>query len=207
MATIATVCGETTSEQLGKTLMHEHLVIGYPGFESDTIRRGPNADQRFAICVDRIQSLQDLGFQSMLDPCPNDLGRDVELAAKVAQRTGFQIICSTGLYKQAEGGRPYWNFRSNFGPQVDAMAELFIRELSEGIAETGIRAGIIKVATGDGQISDSGRSAGSVDERSVANHEVVLAHWISVARARSPSRWGFVRVSGGWARAAPMIRE
>jgi len=158
MTRIATVCGETTSEALGKTLMHEHLVIGYPGFESHTSHPGPTAEERFAVCVDRIESLQDLGFQSLLDPCPNDLGRDVELAAKVAQKTGFQIICATGLYKQSEGGFAYWHFRSSFEPQVDAMAELFIRELSEGIGETGIRAGIIKVATGPGQITDYERT-------------------------------------------------
>ena len=154
MTKIATVSGETSSEKLGRTLMHEHLVIGYPGFESHSTHPGKNADERFAICVDKIQALQDLGFSSMLDPCPNDLGRDVELAARVAQKTGFQIICATGLYKQSEGGVPYWHFRSNFGPQVDAMAELFIRELTEGIGETGIRAGIIKVATGNGEITD-----------------------------------------------------
>lgn len=151
---IATVSGPTTSAALGKTLMHEHLVIGYPGFESHTTNPGPNADECFSLCVDRVQELQGLGFASMLDPCPNDLGRDVELAAKVAQHTGFQIICATGLYKQSEGGLPYWHFRSQFGPQVDAMAELFIHELTEGIGETGIRAGIIKVATGPGQITE-----------------------------------------------------
>ncbi len=154
MTTIATVTGETTSDKLGKTLMHEHLVIGYPGFESHVTHPGSDAEERYAVCVDKIQSLQDLGFSSMLDPCPNDLGRDVELAAKVAQRTGFQIVCATGLYKQSEGGFPYWHFRSSFGPQAGAIAELFIRELTEGIGETGIRAGIIKVATGDGAISE-----------------------------------------------------
>ncbi|MBW2424847.1 MAG: phosphotriesterase [Deltaproteobacteria bacterium] len=153
MTTIATVTGETTSEKLGRTLMHEHLVIGFPGWESDTLRPGPGREETFQICVDRIQELQALGFDSLIDPCPNDLGRDVELAAKVAQQTGFQIVCATGLYKQSEGGHPYWQFRSNFDPQVDAMAELFIRELSEGIGETGIRAGIIKVATGTGEIT------------------------------------------------------
>jgi phosphotriesterase-related protein len=157
MTTIATVTGDTTSEKLGKTLMHEHLVIGYPGFESDSIRPGPSAEECFSICVDKIQKLQDLGFSSLLDPCPNDLGRDVEFAAKVAQHTNFQVICATGLYKQNEGGVPYWHFRSNFGPQTDAMAELFIRELTEGIGETGIRAGIIKVATGNGVITDHER--------------------------------------------------
>lgn len=48
MSTIATVSGETTSEKLGKTLMHEHLVIGYPGFESHSTHPGQNADERFA---------------------------------------------------------------------------------------------------------------------------------------------------------------
>jgi phosphotriesterase-related protein len=90
----------------------------------------------------------------MLDPCPNDLGRDVELAAEVASRTGFQIICATGLYKEAEGGTAYWHFRKNFGPVVDAMAELFEKELTEGIGSTGIKAGIIKLATGPGKLSE-----------------------------------------------------
>ena len=158
MSTIATVSGEKTPEQLGKTLMHEHLVIGYPGFESHASHPGPNAQERFDICIDKIQQLQDHGYTSMLDPCPNDLGRDVEFAAKVAQRTGFQIICATGLYKQDEGAHPYWHFRSNFGPQLETMTELFVRELTEGIGETGIRAGIIKVATGVGKISEYERT-------------------------------------------------
>ncbi len=159
MTRIATVTGETTSDRLGKTLMHEHLVIGFPGFDSHTTHPGPSRQEQLSICVDRIQSLQDLGYESLLDPCPNDLGRDVELAAEVAQRTGFQIICATGLYKQDEGGSPYWQFRSAFGgPQLDAMAELFVRELTDGIGDTGIRAGIIKVATGEGTITDYERT-------------------------------------------------
>lgn len=158
MTRIATVTGETTPDALGKTLMHEHLVIGYPGFESHTSRPGPNQDERFAICVDKIEQLKDLGFTSMLDPCPNDLGRDVALAAKVAQQTGFQIICATGLYKQAEGGLPYWHFRSQFGSVLEPMTELFVKELTEGIGETGIRAGIIKVATGVGAMTEYERT-------------------------------------------------
>jgi phosphotriesterase-related protein len=151
---IATASGVTSSEKLGRTLMHEHLVIGYPGWQSHTNAPVASPADELAICVDRIQELQDLGYSSLLDPCPNDLGRDVELAAKVAQQTGFQIILATGLYKQAEGGVPYWHFRSSFGPQVDHMAELFIKELSDGIGESGIRAGIIKVATGVGEITE-----------------------------------------------------
>lgn len=156
--TLSTVSGEITPAALGKTLMHEHLVIGYPGFESDTLNPGPKREERVARCIDRIAELQDLGFTTLLDPCPSDLGRDVELAAKVAQQTGFQIICATGLYKQNEGGHPYWHMRGNFVAAVDAMAEIFIRELTEGIGSTGVRAGIIKVATGLGTMTDYERT-------------------------------------------------
>lgn len=145
---IQTVTGTTTPDALGVTLMHEHLAIGYPGWQADSIRPGPSRDEMVSRCVDRIEEMKAHGITAMLDPCPNDLGRDVELMAAVAQKTGFQIVCATGLYKEAEAGAAYWKFRSNFGGVVEAMTELFVKELSEGIGGTGIRAGIIKVATG-----------------------------------------------------------
>jgi phosphotriesterase-related protein len=155
---VHTALGPIAPEQLGRTLMHEHLVIGYPGFESDTIRPGPGRDERFQICVDRIEELKSLGISAMVDPCPNDLGRDVEFAAKVSQKTRFPIVVATGLYKESEGGHPYWAFRARTGGGAAAMAELFEKEISEGIGSTGVRAGSIKVATGSPAISDYERT-------------------------------------------------
>jgi phosphotriesterase-related protein len=151
---VNTVCGPIPLQQLGVTLMHEHLIIGYPGWQADTLHPGPSRQQMLAICYDKIQAMQDRGIQSMLDPCPNDLGRDVEFAAEVSARTGLNIVCATGLYKEDEGGAAYWHFRRAIGTAVEAMAELFIHELQVGIGDTGIKAGIIKVGTGVGRISD-----------------------------------------------------
>ncbi len=153
MTEIQTVTGGTTPDRLGRTLMHEHLLIGYPGSDVDWVNPGPSRRERVERCVERIEEMKGLGYTALLDPCPSDLGRDVELMAEVAQRTRFQLICATGLYKEAEGATAYWKFRMNFGSVVDAMADLFIRELSEGIAGTGIRAGIIKVGTGHGTLT------------------------------------------------------
>lgn len=96
----------------------------------------------------------------MLDPCPNDLGRDVELMAELCSRTGFQIICATGFYREGLGGAPYWRFRHSAGQllsgsrsMVDGIAELMIHELTQGIGKTGIKAGIIKVGSSYDQIS------------------------------------------------------
>jgi phosphotriesterase-related protein len=155
---VQTVTGPVPADRLGPTLMHEHLTVGYGGWESDTLRPGPTAAERYAICVERIRELQALGYRTLVDPCPNDLGRDVELMAKVAQATGFQIICATGLYKEAEGGVPYWRMQGRYASSLDAMTELFVHELTEGIGRTGVRAGILKVATGPGRMSDYERT-------------------------------------------------
>src|SRR5439155_511579 len=74
-------------------------------------------------------------------------GRDVELMAEVAQATGVRIVCATGLYKEDQGAPAYFKFRAQFGDGVKEMTDVFTRELTEGIGETGIRAGVIKVAT------------------------------------------------------------
>ncbi|RMD83112.1 MAG: phosphotriesterase-related protein [Candidatus Dadabacteria bacterium] len=155
---INTVTGTITPDELGRTLMHEHLQIAWPGWESDTLRPGPAREEILAVAVDRIQEMQDHGVRTMIDPCPNDLGRDVELMAEAAARTGLQIICATGLYKEDQGGAPYWKFRAGFGATPESIAELFIHELTVGIGSTGIKAGIIKVATATPAITEYERS-------------------------------------------------
>jgi phosphotriesterase-related protein len=155
---INTVTGQIGVDALGVTLMHEHLVIGFVGWESDTIHPGPGRNEMLAICSDKIRQMQEHGIRSLVDPCPNDLGRDVTLAAEVAQRTGFNIVCATGLYKEDEGGLPYWHFRARFGSIVESLAEMFIRELTVGIGDTGIKAGIIKVGSGPNGVTEHERS-------------------------------------------------
>lgn len=151
---INTVTGPIPVSELGVTLMHEHLLIAYPGWEADTLSVSPSRDECVTVCVEKIHQMQELGIQSMLDPCPSDLGRDVTLAAEVSSLTGFNIVCATGWYKEDEGGRAYWSYSMQLGEAVSRMAELMIHELTHGIGDTGIKPGIIKVATGEGRISD-----------------------------------------------------
>ncbi len=150
---VQTVSGRCAPAELGVTLMHEHLLIGWPGWEAHAgddraARRG-----RKGLCVERMRELHGLGVRTLLDPCPIDLGRDVELMAEVAETSGVRIVCATGLYKEDQGAPAYFKFRTQFGDAQQEMTDLFVRELSEGIGETGIRAGVIKVATGAHRIT------------------------------------------------------
>jgi len=144
---INTVLGTCKPEELGVTLMHEHLMIGWPGWETDSAAPAFPRKEMLKLCVDRMQELKGLGLRTFLDPCPNDLGRDVEFMAEVAQAARVNIICATGLYKEDQGATPYFKFRSQFSDAVSEMTETFIKDLTEGIGSTGIKAGILKVAT------------------------------------------------------------
>jgi phosphotriesterase-related protein len=149
MATsINTVTGTTSPEQLGTTLMHEHLLIGWAGWELDCA--APRFDRKVALknCVERLKEVRDLGLKSFVDPCPMDIGRDVTFMAEVADASGVNIICATGLYKEDLGNTAYFKQRS-----VDDIADVYVSEIQKGIGTTGIRAGIIKCATGKDQVT------------------------------------------------------
>lgn len=152
-ASIHTVTGPCRPADLGLTLMHEHLIIGWPGWDSDTVAAPFDRREAKKLCVDRMHELKGLGVATLLDPCPIDLGRDVEFAAEVAQASGVRIVCATGLYKEESGAAPYYKFRGAFTDSVSEMTEIFIKEVSEGIGSSGIRAGVIKVATGPHQVT------------------------------------------------------
>lgn len=143
MTTVNTVLGTIDCENLGQTLIHEHLLIGWPGWDKDpliTIDRAAEIDK----AVTRLQELKSLGVQTFVDPCPIDIGRDVEYYAEVSQRSGVNVVAASGMYKE-ELGMPT-HFRQM---DLDAMAELYVREITEGVGRTGIKAGVIKVATAD----------------------------------------------------------
>jgi phosphotriesterase-related protein len=147
MSWINTVTGRITSDQLGMTLIHEHLLIGFPGWQMDTLHPFRRAEA-LARAVDKLQELRALGVRSFVDPCPVDLGRDVEFMAEVAQRSGMQIICAAGAYKEDQG------ITYTFGAMSsEQIAEIYERELTEGIGASGIRAGLLKVATGAHKIT------------------------------------------------------
>jgi phosphotriesterase-related protein len=148
---VTTVTGTIGTDRLGAVLMHEHLMTGFATWDVDPhFPRFVRADA-VAMAVDRVEEMKSAGISSMVDPCPIDLGRDVELAAEVAGRTGFNIVMATGLYLDNMAGA-HWKFIARFeGPQY--LADVFIGELTEGVAGTDLRAGIIKVATGTKRVT------------------------------------------------------
>ena len=151
---INTTEGALPVDELGRTLIHEHVAVGFPGWWLDVRQPKYRREDALAQVVDFFQKLHDYGVRTVVDPCPMDLGRDVELCALVAQKSRINLVCATGVYTESMG-IPYSFARMD----VDEIADIYIREIEDGIAWTGIRAGVIKVATGDGRVSDFERKA------------------------------------------------
>jgi len=139
---VQTVLGPVPVQQLGRTLMHEHIFVAFPGAEFDPQAR---FDRR-SLADEAVRRLTELrercSVRTFVDPCPIELGRDVGLMREVSERSGVHIVCATGFYYEDMGIPPYWRKQ----PPED-VAHLYLRELQDGIGDTGIRAGLIKVAT------------------------------------------------------------
>jgi phosphotriesterase-related protein len=146
---INSVTGQIELGDLGRTLIHEHVLVGFPGWFLDNRKPKFQRDEAMARVVDAFQRLHSFGVKTVVDPCPMDMGRDVEFCAEMSQKSGIKIVCTTGAYTEA-GGITYTFNRL----EVDAIVDIYVREIEEGIGESGIKAGAIKIATGVGKVTD-----------------------------------------------------
>ncbi|TET75368.1 MAG: phosphotriesterase-related protein [Dehalococcoidia bacterium] len=153
MATVNTVLGPIPTDELGPTLIHEHLLMAMPGWECDALAVPYSREAIARSCVGALERAKAYGMKTLVDATPIDLGRDVELQKEVSDRSGINIICATGLYMEAMGKPAYLKFRSQVFDTATEIYETFMKEITQGIGDTGVKAGVIKVATGQGEIS------------------------------------------------------
>jgi phosphotriesterase-related protein len=154
---VNTVLGPISPDKLGLTLVHEHFAFAYPGWFADATLNPYDFKAVLKTNLDVIKTAQKYGIKTIIDATPNDTGgRDPELYKQLAKKTGMNIICSTGLYTEHEGSPAYFKTRQEWYKTDIAklMAELFTKEITQGIGKSGVKAGVIKCGTsGGGPIS------------------------------------------------------
>ena len=140
MATINSVLGPMDTADLGFTLPHEHLIDSSAGVNATY---GELVDRPWALetAVKGLTRAHIEGVDTIVEVSPLDLGREVSLMKEVSERSGVQFICCTGCWLDIP--RSFW------GRTPEFIAALWTREIESGIDGTGIKAGIIKVATSD----------------------------------------------------------
>jgi phosphotriesterase-related protein len=153
---VMTVLGPISADDLGITLMHEHMACAYPGWYADESKAPYDRDSLEERCLKILRDLKAVGVKTIVDATPNDLGRlDPKLLQTLSRKSGINIIMSTGLYYEAQGAPHYWNFRKWMGADIEnEIFELFKEELTQSVGKTGVRAGVIKVGSSDLKITD-----------------------------------------------------
>jgi phosphotriesterase-related protein len=160
---VQTVLGSIASGQMGITLPHEHLLIDFkvmfaePAAASDKgrawepvtlanlgwVRQHFNAnldnlrltDERVA--QDEILLFKNAGGSTVVDPTPKTLARDPHALARIARATGLNVVMGSGYYVAASHP-PDMDRRT-----VDDLAREMIADITTGVGDTGIRAGLI----------------------------------------------------------------
>ncbi|MGC1404932.1 MAG: phosphotriesterase-related protein [Thermodesulfobacteriota bacterium] len=155
MIKINTVLGPISSEALGLTLVHEHIAVGFPGWECDPLSRPYDRKQIAQLCLKSLEPLKVYGVQSIIDATPPDLDRDVDLLKEISEKLQINIICSTGRYTEDMGKWAYLRQRSKsrIGRMDQELYEGFMQEITKGIGLSAVKPGVIKVATGLNGIS------------------------------------------------------
>ena len=136
--TVDTALGPIPTAELGPTLMHEHIVTRSPGVQENW----PHLWDREGILALGERKMADLhgrGIRAIVDLTTVDLGRDIDLIVAVARRSRVHVIVATGVWWMPQR---YFSAHS-----VDDVAALFIRDITQGIGTSGVKAAIIKCAT------------------------------------------------------------
>ncbi|MBQ9823134.1 MAG: phosphotriesterase [Solobacterium sp.] len=147
---VNTALGPVSADQLGITSMHEHLLLGMPGWEFDASFRY-DREAVAKLCIEKVNEAKSLGLNTIVDATPMDLCRDIELYKMVQEATSVNIISSTGLYTVTDGNLVFWKLLAAYRGYDEALNRLtytYTKEVTEGIGDTGVKAGVIKIATG-----------------------------------------------------------
>ncbi len=145
---VDTVRGPIATSELGVVLMHEHVFVLSPEILVNYPQGWGDEAAREADAVDKLNALKAIGVDTIVDPTVIGLGRYIPRIQRVAARTGLQIVVATGVYTYNDVPM-YFHFT---GPGTglggpETMTELFVRDITDGIADTGVKAAILKCAT------------------------------------------------------------
>ncbi len=123
-------------------LSHEHILVDFIG--ADTIDPADwDHDSVMQVMVPFLQEVKANQVDYFVDATPNFLGRDARLLKKMARETGLRILTNTGLYG-AVGNKyiPAYAYEKS----AEELAQMWIAEFNEGIEDTGIKPGFIKIS-------------------------------------------------------------
>jgi phosphotriesterase-related protein len=148
MALVNTVRGPIDAAQLGVTLMHEHVFVLSTEIMQNYPESWGDEEKRVADAVARLSELKSRGVDTIVDLTVIGLGRYIPRIQRIAAQTELNIIVATGVYTYNDV--PFYFHYQGPGTVLggeELMVDMFVKDIEEGIVDTGVKAAILKCAT------------------------------------------------------------
>ncbi|MFW6311175.1 MAG: phosphotriesterase family protein [Nanoarchaeota archaeon] len=147
MKNINTLTGQIDVKDLGFVRMHEHLLTDPPELrvekDEDYVLNSPRK------AVEELKRLEKTEVSTFVDGTTIDYGRNIDKMEKIAKRTNINILATSGFNR----GIFFEDWIHNYS--IDELTELLIREVTEGIDGTNIKAAILKAGSDYNRITKS----------------------------------------------------
>jgi phosphotriesterase-related protein len=137
MPSVQTVLGPIDPADLGWTLPHEHTAIALWHIANRWDYWELRRDE--PVIVEELSAFRAAGGGALVDLTLDGVGRDPGWLARVARATGLHLVMGSGWYRGAHYPAETLVDRRS----VDSLADEIVRDATLGVAETGIRSGII----------------------------------------------------------------
>ena len=139
MPSVETVQGAVDAQDLGLTLVHEHVRFRDEAVAEQWPERYDEQAELDA-ALEAVNAAKGHGVRTIVDPTAMFGGRDVRFMKRVADETGVRIVACTGIYSYDHLPHYFEN------RDVDVMAEHFVADIQRGIQGTDIKAAFLKCA-------------------------------------------------------------
>ncbi len=175
MSAVETVRGPVDVTELGPALMHEHIFVLQPeALLNYGHVWGPgywDEEVRVADGIAKLRAVREAGIRTLVDPTAPGLGRYIPRIQRVNAEVDLNIVVATGLYAFLELPN-FLHYRS-----PEAIAELFVREIREGIDDTGVKAAFLKCCVEEhGLVGDIPRILSAVALAALETGAPVMVH-------------------------------
>jgi phosphotriesterase-related protein len=146
VATVETVRGPVQVDDLGPTLMHEHIfALSAEHVQNYGDGLWWDEEVRVADAVSKLRTLRHKGIKTIVDPTVWGLGRYIPRIQRIAEQVDLNIVVAAGLYVYEELPQQY----AYRGPGLlfdvpEPMITDFTRDIVDGIGTSGVKAALLK---------------------------------------------------------------
>ena len=131
---VMTVLGPVAPAEMGIAQTHEHLIL-----DASLVAADPYDAILYDVdlAVEELARFKEAGGTCVVEVTCMGAGRDPEALKRISTETGVHIVMGTGWYREVV----YPDYVRQKNP--NELADILVKEIGEGVGDTGIRPGII----------------------------------------------------------------